>query len=113
LTAIGDPTDVNAISMVYTNGLVTVSNVNNCRLLSLSIHLAANANSTTVFTVSYPEPNGGTTAETTAYPFMFFNNTAGGLQPIAGFTATNSAGVVSIQKTGLVANTSYIFRVQF
>jgi hypothetical protein len=115
LFALGNSTDVNNITCTLSGGnTVTFGNVSGtAQLMWATLDLVANANSTTSLSFVYPEPNGQTALATSAFPMMFYYSAAGAVQPVSGFTLSNSSGTLTYIKTGLVANTAYFFRLNF
>jgi hypothetical protein len=115
VTAFGYSTDISTIIVTYTNGLLSLSgyDVTAVRIMGLTVSLAANANSLTSFTLQYLEPAGQTSLDLTQVAHVHQLNVAGAVQVWSAYTTSNNAGVVSVVKTGLVANAGNIFVAKF
>jgi hypothetical protein len=115
LKVYGKQSDLNNVVLAFTGGnTLTISSVPaGLDLLGVTFSYDANINSTTSFQLVYPEPTAKTSIITSKFPTFLHFNQLGVMQAFSGWNLTNSSGVLTLQKTSLVANTSYVFTINF
>ena len=100
------PTVDGTSSMVLTLGALTTF-----KLRSVSVNVPASANAGTGFTLVAPDPSGATALADSALASMAIYNDAGATVASTLVTMAMSGSNLSVQKTGLTANTAYRFKV--
>ncbi len=115
LVGFGTQSDLDAVVASAAGSTLQITNVpSTLKLQKINISYPAGYNTTTAFAIQYPEPFGRTTATGMAIPLMLMFND-GTPSVMQATTTTNysvTGGVVQMQKTGLVANTPFRFRVE-
>jgi expansin (peptidoglycan-binding protein) len=115
LVAAGSSADVNAIGVTFTGGnTVAITGVTGtAQLQSMTLSYDANVNASTGVTITYPEIGGVAALAGSQFPIFIPYGATNVIGAITAITITNTAGVMSIAKTGLATNAAGTFRVQF
>ena len=114
VSGFGTQSDLNNATITFTGGnTLTVSNLNAFKLQQITVIYNANVNSTSQFNFVYPEPNGQTSSTYTQYPIVSYWNNASPsvIQSNTNWNVSNSSGILTVQKTGLVSNTAAVFKI--
>lgn len=114
VSGFGTQDDLDDAIIGFTGGnTLTISSMNAFKLQQITVIYDANVNATTSFNFVYPEPNGQTSNATTQYPIVsYWNNaTPSVIQSNTNWNVSNSSGTLTVQKTGLVANTAAVFKI--
>jgi len=114
VSGFGTQSDLNNATITFTGGnTLTVSNLNAFKLQQITVIYNSNVNSTSQFNFVYPEPNGQTSSTYTQYPIVSYWNNASPsvIQSNTNWNVSNSSGILTVQKTGLVSNTAAVFKI--
>lgn len=113
LKAYGSQSDLDNVSVVLSGNTVTISSVaQGLDLLGATVSVSADSIVGGSFNIVYPEPRGETVLSHSKFPTFHHFTEVGVLQAFASWNVSNSAGVITLQKTSL-AGQGYIFTVNF
>ncbi len=114
ISAFGSQVDLDSVSITAAGAVLLISGVPvELKMQTLSVAYPAGYNSTTGFSIQYPELFGRITSTDMNIPLLVVYNDGNPsvMQPTTNTNYSITGGVVQVQKTGLVSGTPYRFRL--